>query len=324
MPAAENETSFFDGIDVSVNGIATLATGDTKFLKDGLAGIAKPASDAMQAVSRGPAGGHRAGAGRGLEADARADRARAIELAGRAGKERRAVRIGRERTAIREGAGRVAGDFVPDHGGGRDAGGEAAAARRQSATDAAFAAARAGRGGGPTFTIAIPGQSFGSRSPDLQSRARKPSAWQRSSVDPVRREELERPSAPGPPPAKSPAGKEAQWRFDVTVPPDAALTRPYFTRPDEEQPYYDLIDARYRNLPTAPYPLAARARLLYHGVPFEVAQVVQTSERVPGIGTIAESAAGRAGDLRSGFRRRPARCRWGRNRSRSPARFTAT
>ena len=81
-------------------------------------------------------------------------------------------------------------------------------------------------------------------------------------------------------------GKEAQWRFAVTAPPDAALTRPYFTRPNDEQPYYDLTDQRYRNLPLAPYPLAVRARLLYRGVPFEVAQVVQTSERVPGFGTL--------------------------------------
>ena len=44
------------------------------------------------------------------------------------------------------------------------------------------------------------------------------------------------------------------------VPADAALTRPYFTRPDEEQPYYDLTDPRYRNLPLAPYPLAVHAR----------------------------------------------------------------
>ena len=41
------------------------------------------------------------------------------------------------------------------------------------------------------------------------------------------------------------------------MPADAALTRPYFTRPDEEQAYYDLADPRYRNLPLAPYPLSA-------------------------------------------------------------------
>jgi hypothetical protein len=46
------------------------------------------------------------------------------------------------------------------------------------------------------------------------------------------------------------------------------------------------MDERYRNLPLSPYPLATRARIVYHGVPFEVQQVVQTNERVPGIGMV--------------------------------------
>jgi len=81
------------------------------------------------------------------------------------------------------------------------------------------------------------------------------------------------------------AGKQAQWRFAVSVPADAPFTRPYYTRPDEEQPYYDLVDARYRNLPLAPYPCP-----FMHGSPFARAfrnrAVVQSSERIPGIGTI--------------------------------------
>ena len=40
---------------------------------------------------------------------------------------------------------------------------------------------------------------------------------------------------------------------------DAALTRAYYSRPDEEQAYYDLVDARYRNQSLAPYPLSAAA-----------------------------------------------------------------
>ena len=42
VKSADRETSFFDGIDVSLDGIATLATGDTNFLKDGLAEIREP------------------------------------------------------------------------------------------------------------------------------------------------------------------------------------------------------------------------------------------------------------------------------------------
>ena len=100
VPAAEKETSYFDGIDVSVNGIATLATGDTKFLKDGLAGISRLASDAMKQYVVERPSVDCAGAGRGAESHARAGRERAVERAGRTGEERRPVRIARERTAI--------------------------------------------------------------------------------------------------------------------------------------------------------------------------------------------------------------------------------
>src|SRR5262249_20230158 len=48
VQSAEKENDFFEGVDVSLNGIAALATGDTKFLQDGLAGISKIAADAMR------------------------------------------------------------------------------------------------------------------------------------------------------------------------------------------------------------------------------------------------------------------------------------
>ena len=72
-------------------------------------------------------------------------------------------------------------------------------------------------------------------------------------------------AATGNPVKSIPGGKLAEWHFSVVSPQDAALTRPYFTRPNEEQPYYDLIDPRYRNLPFGPYPLVAHAKL---GVPW--------------------------------------------------------
>ena len=36
--------------------------------------------------------------------------------------------------------------------------------------------------------------------------------------------------------------KPVDARFDLTVPENAAYTRPYFTRPDIEQSYYDISD----------------------------------------------------------------------------------
>ena len=80
----------------------------------------------------------------------------------------------------------------------------------------------------------------------------------------------------------------AQVRFAVSAPADAALTRPYFTRPDEEQPYYDLTDARYRNLSFAPYPLLVHATVVYRGVPLHLSEVVQAMHRVQAQGIIPE------------------------------------
>ena len=74
----------------------------------------------------------------------------------------------------------------------------------------------------------------------------------------------------------------------MTVPADAALTRPYFTRPNEEQPYYDLTDPRYRNLSLPPYPLAVNATVSYRGVPVHLAEVVQAMPRVHGEGIVPQ------------------------------------
>jgi LmbE family N-acetylglucosaminyl deacetylase len=284
VPAAEQETSFFDGIDVSIDGIATLATGDTKFLKDGLARITQLAADAMKQYAVDRPSAIAPVLADGLKATrALIDQARSSRLAepGKRDvlfelgvKEQQfekaliaSLEISFQTTVVAEEPGR----------GGRGRG-------AQSSTDAAFLAARAGRGGGPTFTIAIPQQQFGVEA-QIYNQGPENVSVDRVEVTPSDGKNWNARAA-GPAASEVKGGALTQWRFDVTVPPDAALTRPYFTRPDEEQPYYDLVDARYRNLPSAPYPLAVRARLSYHGVPFEIAQDVQTSERVPGIGMI--------------------------------------
>jgi LmbE family N-acetylglucosaminyl deacetylase len=270
VAAADHEASFFEGIDISIPGIASLAAGQPKFLMDGLAALARPTAEALR--------------------EYRADRPAAIApLLAEGLKQTRDLMAQVESSAIAEpGKGDVLFELnlkeqqyqtalaaaleisfqtavaaAEPSSGGRGA-------PAQSPTDAAFAAARAGRGLTPTFTVAVPGQSF---AVETQLYNESPEAL---AVDGVHLEASD--------------GKRwqflQQWRFAVTAPRDAALTRPYFSRPNDEQPYYDLNDARYRNLPAAPYPLAARARLVYRGVPFEVAQVVQTNERVAGLGVM--------------------------------------
>jgi LmbE family N-acetylglucosaminyl deacetylase len=79
--------------------------------------------------------------------------------------------------------------------------------------------------------------------------------------------------------------------FRVYVPRNAAVTRPYFTRPNTEQPYYDIHDPRWLTLPFAPYPLAGWAEFHYMGVPIRLGQVVQTVHRVHGIGGVYQPLA---------------------------------
>jgi len=284
VPAAEHENSFFDGIDVSLNGIADLYPGDAKFLKDGLANLAGIAADALKVYAP--------------------DRPWAIAPALASG-----LKITRDLTdQVKTRGGANAGDVLYELGIKQDQFEKALAAslevsfettvaapraapepgrgRGQSSTEAAFNAGRAGfagRGGGPTFTMAIPGQSFNveaqvfNQSPEklaVESVAVVPSDGKNWNA----RGENSR--------GEVDAGKESEWRFSVTVPENATLTRPYYSRPDEEQPFYDINDPHDRNLPVAPYPLSVRARLAYRGTPFEVAQVVQTTERIPGIGMV--------------------------------------
>lgn len=75
-------------------------------------------------------------------------------------------------------------------------------------------------------------------------------------------------------------------RFAVTVPDNATITKPYFTRPNIEQPYYNISDPAYTNLSLIPYPLYARASFNYMGTELRLEQVVQTMRRVTGLGPV--------------------------------------
>jgi LmbE family N-acetylglucosaminyl deacetylase len=57
---------------------------------------------------------------------------------------------------------------------------------------------------------------------------------------------------------------------DKELPP----TRPYFSRPNTEQPFYDIADPSLRNAPATPAPMVASATLNDHGVPLTVTAIV--------------------------------------------------
>ena len=74
--------------------------------------------------------------------------------------------------------------------------------------------------------------------------------------------------------------------FRVHAADNAEPTQPYFTRPSTEQPYYDLAKPEFRLRSFAPYPLTAWAEFTFDGLPIRVGQVVQTMQRVPGVGGV--------------------------------------
>jgi LmbE family N-acetylglucosaminyl deacetylase len=84
------------------------------------------------------------------------------------------------------------------------------------------------------------------------------------------------------------AGNYAAVTFSGTVPQNADITRPYFSRPNLEQSYYDVHVPQDLGLPTMPYPLTARVAYTYEGVKAEVAGVVQTVHKLNGGGPTLE------------------------------------
>jgi len=58
---------------------------------------------------------------------------------------------------------------------------------------------------------------------------------------------------------------------------DAPVTRPYFRRPNIEQPYYDLLDPALRNAPQTPAPIAVTRELRYRDTPLVTAAVVESN-----------------------------------------------
>ena len=76
--------------------------------------------------------------------------------------------------------------------------------------------------------------------------------------------------------------------FRVHAAEDATPTAPFFTRPNTEQPYYDISNQAWRDRSFAPWPLAAWAEYSFDGLPIRLGQVVQTLQRVTGPGGIYE------------------------------------
>ena len=80
----------------------------------------------------------------------------------------------------------------------------------------------------------------------------------------------------------------AEVTIKARVPEDAKPTEPYFTRPTVEQPYYDISRPEWRGRSFAPYPLSGWAQFRYEGVPIVLGETVQTMQRIIGVGGVFE------------------------------------
>jgi LmbE family N-acetylglucosaminyl deacetylase len=272
VKAPEQETNFFDGIDTGLPGIATLAHGDTAFLTAALKEIDQhvmtatfgylPASPAK--IAPDLAQGYLktkdlidAVNASSLSDDDKANVVHELK-----------IKLVQFNTALVEALGLQVNAVMVPKTGDRPSG---------------FSI-----GADETPTSVTPGEEF-----DVRVHVTSAEPWTTGGpltltktwlVSPEKEHwKLERMGAPG---LDTPSSDAGDAMFRVTVPHGAAYTKPYFTRPSPEQPYYDIADPSLLNLPFAPYPLAGWAEFSYSGVPLQIGQVVQTNHREHGYGNL--------------------------------------
>jgi LmbE family N-acetylglucosaminyl deacetylase len=271
VPAEDKEKSFFDGIDTSLMGIATLAKGDTGFLVDGLKQINADVEKALEQFSAAQPEKVAPLLASGLKATiALLDRVAHSSLSGDA-KYDISHELNIKRAQFNNALAGALGISIR------------ATVAPATEPDPRFAMFM---GDPDTFRAAIPGQTFGVKV-QVVNQSSVPVSVSNVSLKPTE------PKWWNISDTKAAAGELAPNQsvsstFKATVAGDAGFTRPYYSRPNIEQPYYDLLDERYLNLPRAPYPLAASVELTYDGAPIEVGQVVQSVKRETGFGSVLQ------------------------------------
>lgn len=272
VSTSDTENSFFDGIDVSLVGIAGLApNGDNTFLKSGLAQINTLVEKAIADYSAQHPEAIAATLASGLKATR--DLLDKVNSSSFSSDEKYnvthelKVKEAQFENALAESLGlSILSTVAPD-------------------VEPTGPWARFFRNP-ETFQVALPGQQFHMKIHAI-NQTNLPVQLEGVKFETAAGEAWQiNPESPVPRPLK--ANEANDLRFTVSVPSDAGYTRPYFTRPDIEQASYDLIQPQYANEPFAPDPLSARLQLSYEGVPFEIAQVVQSVKRVTGPGIVLQ------------------------------------
>jgi LmbE family N-acetylglucosaminyl deacetylase len=270
IQAGEKENSFFDGIDVSLAGIATLAKSneDAAFLKQGLAEINTAVEQAIKDFSIDKPEKVAPSLAAGLKANLALIRRVEDGKLSADSKYNILHELGAKRQQFNEAICQALGLVM-----------------ESTVTPETAPAGRFGMGVPETFQVAIPGQKFWVKvavtnptSVPVQLErvflASSPERWMFSTTD----------TSAGP----LAGNKPISVRFAVNVPSSVAFTRPYFTRTNIDQGYYDMVDKKYMNLSHMPYSLAAWANFTYEGVQVQTAQVVQAVDRITGSGTVLQ------------------------------------
>jgi LmbE family N-acetylglucosaminyl deacetylase len=268
----EKESTFFDGIDVSLAGIASLAQGgDASFLSQGLAQINASVEKALHDFSAQNPEGIAGTLAEGLKATNDVlDRVTASNL-----NEDSKYDISRElkvkqvqfENALAESLGiSVLATLAPE----KEPTGPFARFFRNP----------------ETFQVAIPGQQFWVKV-HTNNPTNLPVEVESVGLETPQGEQW-KVAAEGQTRATLKSNQSMDVRFTVNAPQSAGYTRPYFSRPDIEQPYYNIDQPQYLNMPLAPYPLSANVKFSYNGTPFELSLVVQSVKRVTGPGTVLE------------------------------------
>ena len=266
VPAPERENSYFDGLDVSLAGIADLAAGqDRGFLQQDLRAVQATVDRAIAEFSF-------------------TQPARIAPLLAQGLKDVNALVA---RVASSNLSEQARYDVLHELREKQEQFQQAIVQALGVSVSASVGAAGQGRGGAVAADSApyvVPGQEFA-----VTVHVNNPN----DSALEIRRLWLETPdgenwtAAPEPPvPPRVNPGQALDQRFRLRVAESAAPMRPYFSRPNDGQPYYDITDPRYQNLPLSPYPVSAWAEFTLDGVEVRTGQVVQTARQVTGLGTV--------------------------------------
>ena len=271
VAAPAQEQSFYDGIDTTIPGIATLAKGRHPFLTEGLAAIAAAVNQANKTYNPQQPEKLVPVLAQGLkQTQSLIEQLKTSPL----GAEEKynidhelQVKAGQFNSALIQALGLQFAAVVAPANPDRH--------RSPFAVDAQ-----------DTLTVAVPGQSFGVTA-YFANPSPVPVTIRELTLDPTGGSKAAwKISSPSTPAGPLTANARLTQDWKLTVPDDAQPTRACFHRKSIEQSYYDLDSVHCLDYPLPPYPLEVWAELTVDGVPVRLGQVVQTVQHIVGTGGV--------------------------------------